>query len=128
MTHFEIISYGKLHDDDPEAHVHVDLRTLLRDPHLDPALRELTGINEAVRQNVLRQPGAVALVGSITTLAEAVCLASAPGEAVRVGIACAGGRHRSVVIAEAVATVLIQRTTWDVRLIHRHVRRPVVTR
>ncbi len=127
MNIFELISYGKLHGDDPKAHLHVDLTELLRDPHVSPELRELTGLHDEVRDRVLSQRGASAVIRATVDAAEAWRLIVGPFSPTRVGIACSGGRHRSVVIVEEVAYHLTLRG-WAVHVAHRHLHRPVVTR
>jgi UPF0042 nucleotide-binding protein len=62
-----IKSFGYGHPDGaPPAHVTVDLRTLFQDPHVSPEMRNLTGKDPAVIQSVMRQPGAEALLRSLT--------------------------------------------------------------
>lgn len=42
MTAVEIVSFGYLHGEPPQAHITLDLRNHFRDPHINPALREMT--------------------------------------------------------------------------------------
>ncbi len=107
-----------------------DTRELIRDPHVDPALRQLTGRHQAVRDAVRRTPGALALVDLLrqaaNRLAYRVCdEGGTPG--VRVAIGCQGGRHRSVVLADVVGVVL-HRDGFEVRVTHRDIDKPVVQR
>jgi UPF0042 nucleotide-binding protein len=57
-----VISFGYGHNLPPEADVTVDARRLLHDPHIDPAMREMTGLDETVRRRVLATRGATAWV------------------------------------------------------------------
>ncbi len=100
-----VTSFGYLHDGAPKADVLVDVRDHLRDPHTDPAFRALTGHDTAVMERVLATPGAGALIDALVVAAAAALLPGAckTGRLVRVAIGCVGGRHRSVVIADAVA-------------------------
>ena len=101
-----VTSFGYLHST-PRADVLVDVREHLRDPHVDPAFRELTGHDTAVMERVLATPGAGALIDALVAAAAALLPgACKTGRLVRVAIGCAGGRHRSVVIANAVAARL----------------------
>lgn len=120
-----IASFGYLHGPAPRADIVVDVREHLRDPHVDPAFRELTGHDPVVRDRVLATPGARGLIAG---LARAIGgLHREGGRTVRVAIGCAGGRHRSVVIAEAIAREITDaRADWDVQVRHYHVYEPVV--
>lgn len=100
-----VCSFGYLHGGPPAgAVVVVDVRVCLRDPHVDPGLRELTGHDPVVVAAVLATPGARGVIDGVAGVAAAVLgAARRGGEPVRVAVGCAGGRHRSVVLAEAVA-------------------------
>lgn len=117
-------SFGYLHGVPAGDGLLYDLRDRIRDPHVDPAMREMTGLDEAVRTHVLGTPGASELVDEI--LAAAVALAGALSPA-RVLIGCAGGRHRSVVVAAEVAARLAA-SGMTTTVTHHHVERPVVQR
>jgi RNase adaptor protein for sRNA GlmZ degradation len=119
-----ITSFGYLHGPAPVADVTVDVRAHLRDPHLDSAMRELTGMHQAVRQHVLACADRVVL-GLVIMFRELLSVTANPPVTVAVG--CAGGRHRSVVIAEEVARRL-RRCDWQVQVHHVHIDRPVVRR
>jgi len=112
----------------PRADVLVDVREHLRDPHVDPAFRELTGHDTAVMERVLATPGASALIDALVAAAAALLTgARRTGRLVRVAIGCAGGRHRSVVIADAVAARLAL-AGWGTEAEHLHLHLPVVER
>ena len=123
-----VTSFGHLHGDPPKADVLVDVREHLRDPPTDPAFRELTGHDTAVMERVLSTPGANALINGVVTAA-AVLLPAAcrAGRLVRVAVGCAGDRHRSVVIADAVAARLAL-AGWGTEAEHLHIHQPVVAR
>ncbi|MGW7534723.1 RapZ C-terminal domain-containing protein [Amycolatopsis sp. NPDC054798] len=127
-----VYSFGFLHDANvPAWHpaLVADVRHMFRDPHHDPAFRQLTGRDDAVRTRVLSQPGAVAYVYA---LADAITagLGEDTGtvHAMRsLAIGCAGGRHRSVVLADSVTSLLLARGL-RARVLHLHIDRPVVDR
>jgi len=122
-----VTSFGYLHST-PRADVLVDVREHLRDPHVDPAFRELTGHDRAVMERVLSTPGASALIDALVAAAAALLpRARKTGRLVRVAIGCAGGRHRSVVIADAVAARLAL-AGWGTEAEHLHLHLPVVER
>jgi UPF0042 nucleotide-binding protein len=122
-----VTSFGYLYDL-PRADVLVDVREHLRDPHVDPAFYELTGHDTAVMERVLSTPGASALIDALVAAAAALLPgARRTGRLVRVAIGCAGGRHRSVVIADAVAARLAL-AGWGTEAEHLHLHLPVVER
>ncbi len=108
-------------------HMTLDVRSLFADPYLQPELREMTGRDDAIRANVLRQPGAQAYV---IAHAEAIAATATPAQPnlVDVAIGCAGGRHRSVVIAEALYLVLARGYGIAAEVRHLDIHRPVIRR
>jgi UPF0042 nucleotide-binding protein len=118
-----VISFGYLHGAPPAADVVQDMRPY-RDPHVDPAMRQLTGTDPAVIKKVLDTPG---VTGLIYQLALNAAAAAAGGSAVTYAVGCAGGRHRSVVVANALAAALRVRGL-AVEVEHRDMHRPVVNR
>lgn len=129
----DIISFGYGHPEGaPDAHMTFDLRELFKDPHVSPELRQLTGMDPAVIQNVFRQPGAEAFLQGIV---QTVIAAYVPDLVVAFG--CVGGRHRSVVFAEALhielcaryrKLPLVQRAGRVPTLEHRDIDKPVLVR
>ncbi|WP_431910117.1 RapZ C-terminal domain-containing protein [Amycolatopsis thermoflava] len=122
--HAEIRSFGYLHSPPPPATITVDLRECLRDPHVDPALRELTGHETPVRYAVFNTRGATGLIAHLTMLVSGLLEVSIP---VSLSVGCGGGKHRAVVVAEEVAARL-RLAGWPVQLHHRDVHLPVVHR
>ncbi|MFF7459625.1 hypothetical protein [Kitasatospora sp. NPDC008115] len=98
-----------------------------RNPHADPRMRELTGLDEPVRDHVLKTPGVMPEVEKIAESAKAILFsyANRRRKVVHVTVACKGGRHRSVAIAESVAEYL-RTDEIGVEIEHHHVQRPVV--
>jgi UPF0042 nucleotide-binding protein len=99
----------------------------LRNPHDDPALRHRTGLDDDVRDHVLRTPGAMTTVVRIAESAKSLLFsyANARQRLVRVTVACRGGRHRSVAIAEQVAECL-RIDAVGVEVEHHHITQPVL--
>lgn len=127
--HATITTYGVLHGtapaSTPTAAVILDLTTALRNPHHDPAMRYLTGLDDAVRDHVLTTPGAEQI---ITDTAERITTALAntePGTPVHAQVYCQGGRHRSVAVAEQLGARL-RGAGITVHVHHRDVDKPVV--
>ncbi|GAA2778137.1 RapZ C-terminal domain-containing protein [Saccharopolyspora taberi] len=128
-----VTSFGYLHGKPPSmptAHHIEDVRKALRDPHVDPAFRELDGFDPRVQQRVLNTPGASDLLRTLQNRTNRLLEHNnKPFEPYLVGVAigCAGGRHRSVVLANELAERM-RRWGWGVEVEHRDIRKPVVKR
>lgn len=102
-----VLSFGFKYGLPPDADFVLDAR-FLPNPYWVPELREHTGREEAVSEYVLGQQGAVSFV---QTYAELIG-ATTPGferegkRYLTVAVGCTGGKHRSVAIAEELATRL----------------------
>jgi RNase adaptor protein for sRNA GlmZ degradation len=120
-----VISFGYGHEGicPPVADITVDARRCLRNPHHDPAMREPTGLDDAVRRHVLATPGARGLI--LFTAATAHYLATVTGQPVTVATGCTGGRHRAVALAEGIAADLRYRDV-QVTVIHRDIDKPLL--
>jgi UPF0042 nucleotide-binding protein len=106
-----VYSFGYLWHPNPTELVSptitVDLRKLLHNPFHDPAMRELTGLEPAVRSYVLDTPGAVDLLcATANATVAALRQVDSRGLMVMVAFGCAGGRHRSVVLANELRTMM----------------------
>lgn len=121
-------SFGYLHGPPPEADITIDLRQIARDPGTSAAMRELTGLEPVVKRQVLTDPDFLAVLAPLVPLVRAYLPSKdAAGTVVRVAVGCAGGRHRSVVVAnELVARLVRGDVGADVE--HRDILRPVVIR
>lgn len=122
---FVVSSFGYLHGPPPTADLVVDLRPRLRDPHTSPELRELTGHDMTIKRKVRATPGYHDLVAGLKGAVRA--LGGAGDRPVHIAVGCAGGRHRSVTVAEDLAWLLWE---LDDRVQTRHVDvdKPVVDR
>lgn len=135
-----VISFGYGHtgalDEDgrtvlepPEADVTLDLRRCLYNPHRDPAMRYLTGLDEVVYAHVMATPGAQLLVHN-TVLAVHGLMDQARPSSLTVAAGCTGGRHRAVVMGRELARLLTEFgrvAGYGVELRHRDVHRPVLS-
>lgn len=118
-----LMSFGFKHGLPMDADQVLDVR-FLQNPYWVDELRSLTGRDQAVRDYVLSQEGALEIAETYASLIEATL----PGyqrelkPVVSVAIGCTGGRHRSVAMAEAVGE-LLRDDGVSVRVLHRDVGR-----
>lgn len=120
-----ITSFGFLHGDPPDATITLDLRVHYRDPHVDPALRNLTSRDEPVRLAVLGTAGVLDLVDATCAMVRALASGPAGTAPISIAVGCAGGRHRAPTVAMALALEL-ELDVVDVH--HRDLDKPVVCR
>lgn len=130
MIRVVITTYGVLHGPAPDEGdvLLIDLSNALRNPHHDPEMRYRNGLDPVVRDHVLTTPGADRIVSlnvdRIRALVTVHTLQVQP-LLTRVHIACRGGRHRSVAVAEEIAREL-RRENIGVEVYHRDIDKPVV--
>lgn len=123
MSELHVVSFGTVHGDPiPDADLVANVANRFRDPHVDPALRQMTGRDQPVVDKVLSTEGVVDYIEGLYHLMLPLLLLR--GDTVELVVACVGGRHRSVVIADEVAR-LAREDGWVVQVDHRHVDRPV---
>ncbi len=100
----EFISFGyKYGELPPGVNFVFDVRCL-HNPHKNPHLRRLTGLDQAVQDDVFsRQHGKMVLKTIVQTLFNFLA-----GEKrdIRVAIGCFGGRHRSVAMTQEVSKII----------------------
>ena len=116
-------SFGFKHGLPLDADIVMDVR-FLPNPHWEEDLRPLTGHDPAVIEFVLGRPETQAFIDRLDDLLRTILPAyeSEGRSYLTVAIGCTGGRHRSVVIAEELASRLHARGT-AVRTTHRDVTR-----
>jgi UPF0042 nucleotide-binding protein len=83
----------------------------LPNPYWEPSLRALTGRDEAVVRFLEAQPGVARFIDDVANFVEARIAEhqAANRRYLTVAIGCTGGQHRSVYIAEQLATRIAQR-------------------
>jgi len=120
----QIITFGYKFGIPLEADLVFDTR-FLRNPYYVPALRELSGLSEPVRDYVLGQPGAEEFLRHVEGLLDfSIPAFEAEGKSrLTIGIGCTGGRHRSIVLGEALAAWLRERGDEPVEIFHRELER-----
>lgn len=115
-----ISSFGFARGMPPLADLMFDMR-FLDNPHWVPALRELTGLDEAVGKHIEADPGFEPAFARISeTLLELLPRYAAQDRSyLNIAFGCTGGRHRSVYSAEAAAEVL-REAGFSPTVIHRN--------
>lgn len=102
-----VLSFGFKHGIPQDVDMLFDVR-FLPNPHWEPELRPLTGLDEPVRDYVLSKPLAKEFLDRLFALLDLVVPAfhEEGKRYLTIGIGCTGGNHRSVALAEAVAEYL----------------------
>lgn len=99
----EFISFGFKYNEPPDANFVFDVRGL-HNPHKNPHLRRLTGLDKAVQEDVFsRQHGKMVLKTIVQTMFN---MLAGEKRDVRVAIGCFGGRHRSVAMTQEVSRII----------------------
>lgn len=122
-----VMSFGFKHGPPLDANVVMDVR-FLDNPYFDPALKDMSGNDDAVKEFVLGSPGTTELLEHLEGLLTfAFPRYEREGKSyLTVAIGCTGGQHRSVAIANEVARRLRARGEWRVGIVHRDVVRGVM--
>ena len=121
-----IVSFGFKYGTPVDADLVFDVR-FLDNPYFVPALRPLTGLDEAVARHVLESPETSEFMKRTRGLLEYVMPKyEREGKSyLTIALGCTGGRHRSVAIAEALARDMATDLGLEVPLgvLHRDIRR-----
>jgi UPF0042 nucleotide-binding protein len=117
-------SFGHKHGMPRDADTIIDVR-FLPNPHWEPELRPLTGFDPQVVEYIAKGGKLQAFYDHLDPLLDFLIPEYiAEGKAhLGVAIGCTGGRHRSVAIAEALASRYRARDDIDVEVAHRDVGR-----
>jgi UPF0042 nucleotide-binding protein len=119
----QVLSFGHKYGSPPEMELLFDVRHL-PNPFFVPELRDLSGHDRRVVEYLTTKPEVEETVRRFNDLLEYLLpLYKREGKSyVTVGIGCTGGRHRSVMVANALARRL-RRTGYEAQAIHRDVRK-----
>jgi UPF0042 nucleotide-binding protein len=117
-----VLSFGYKYGLPPEADLAFDVR-FLPNPNFVPRLRRLTGADRAVVAYLRRQPETAAFLRRVLSLVRFVLPRhEREGRSyLTIAVGCTGGRHRSVMIANALGAA-VRRAGFPVRVYHRDVR------
>jgi RNase adapter protein RapZ len=120
-----VMSYGFKHGTPRDADLNFDVR-FLPNPHYESDLRPLTGQDDKVRQYVENSNGLSEFYDRLFPLLDYLLPQyENEGKAhLTIGIGCTGGRHRSVVIGEHLASVYRERGEYLVDVVHRDIDKP----
>lgn len=120
----DLVTFGFKYGIPLEADLVLDVR-FLTNPYWEPALKPLSGLEEPVRDYVLGQPTARRFIELITELLALTAPAyRAEGkQQLRVALGCTGGYHRSIALAEELATRLRSIEGTNVSVFHRELGR-----
>ena len=118
-----VMSFGYKHGLPLDTDLVIDCR-FLPNPHWVEHLRAQTGLDEPVRDYVMGQPVTAEFLDELTSLLELLLPAYvAEGKSyLTLALGCTGGHHRSVVIAEEIASRLSERG-YDPKVSHRDIGR-----
>ncbi|PYS48667.1 MAG: RNase adapter RapZ [Acidobacteria bacterium] len=119
----QVLSFGHKYGSPPEMELLFDVRHL-PNPYFVPELRELSGHDRRVVQYLNSKPEVEETLRRFSDLLDYLLpLYKREGKSyVTVGIGCTGGRHRSVMIANALARRL-RRAGFEAQAIHRDVKK-----
>lgn len=120
-----VTSFSYRHGLPPEADIVLDAR-FLANPHYQPALKPLSGVDEAVAKFVSADPDFGRFFASVTAMLHPLLPRfDEEGKSyLTVAIGCTGGRHRSVFVAEMLGTWLRDHGE-RVAVFHRDLRDPL---
>src|SRR5678815_277873 len=124
----QVMSFGHKYGNPGDLELLFDVRHL-PNPHFVPELKRLSGHDSRVVRYLRSQPEVQETLQRFTDLLEYLLpLYKREGKSyVTVGIGCTGGRHRSVMVANALARAL-RREGFDARAAHRDVRKVIHSR
>ena len=117
-----ILTFGFKNGPPSDADLTLDVR-FLPNPHYVDELRPLTGLDEPVREYVEAGTQAGEFYGRLMPLLDFLLPAYvAEGKQhLTIAVGCTGGRHRSVTVADRIASALGGRDDVKLRLVHRDV-------
>lgn len=116
-----IISFGYKHGLPVDVDLVLDCR-FLPNPHWEPELRPLTGLDEPVSDYVLEHPDATKFLDRLDSMLELLLPAYVrEGKSyLSIAVGCTGGRHRSVAVSEKIAG-LVRAHGFEPTVVHRDV-------
>ena len=119
----QVLSFGHKYGGPRDVDLLFDVRHL-PNPHFEPELRRLSGNDRRIVQYLKAKPETAETLRRFGELLDYLLpLYRREGKSyVTVGVGCTGGRHRSVMVANALARHL-RRQDYEVSVVHRDVRK-----
>jgi UPF0042 nucleotide-binding protein len=123
-TRITVLSFGYKYGLPMDSDLVIDVR-FLPNPFWIPELREHTGLDADVRNYVLSQEGAEEFLARYLGLLQLISggYRREGKRHLTIAVGCTGGKHRSVVVSEALASRLGQDDGITVKVVHRDVGR-----
>jgi RNase adapter protein RapZ len=123
-TRITVLSFGYKYGLPMDSDLVIDVR-FLPNPFWIPELREHTGLDAEVRNYVLSQEGAEEFLTRYLELLQLISggYRREGKRYLTIAVGCTGGKHRSVVVSEALAARLGQDDGITVKVVHRDVGR-----
>ena len=123
-TRITVLSFGYKYGLPMDSDLVIDVR-FLPNPFWIPELREHTGLDADVRNYVLTQEGAEEFLARYLELLQLISggYRREGKRYLTIAVGCTGGKHRSVVVSEALAARLGQDDGITVKVVHRDVGR-----
>jgi RNase adapter protein RapZ len=114
-----VVSFGFKYGIPVDADMVVDTR-FLPNPHWEPELRPMNGLDAEVRDYVLGQPAAAEFLDRLEALLETIYVGflAERKHYLNLAVGCTGGKHRSVAMAEAVGERMSKRGV-ETLVVHR---------
>ena len=124
----QVLSFGHKYGGPRDVDLLFDVRHL-PNPHFEPELRRLSGNDRRIVQYLKAKPETAETLRRFGELLDYLLpLYRREGKSyVTVGVGCTGGRHRSVMVANALARHL-RRQDYEVSVVHRDVRKTKAAR
>jgi UPF0042 nucleotide-binding protein len=118
-----VVSFGFKYGIPVDADMVVDMR-FLPNPHWDPELRPMSGLDDPVSDFVLKEPAAVDFLDRLEALLETVYAGflRERKQYLSLAVGCTGGKHRSVAMAREIGRRMRERGV-ETSVVHRDVGR-----
>jgi UPF0042 nucleotide-binding protein len=121
IFNIHIQSFGFRYGVPLESDIVMDVR-FLTNPYFDPKLKSLSGLDSGVKEFIFEQPDAAVFLDKFFSITDfLIPLYQKEGKSyLTVSVGCTGGRHRSVVIVEALRDFL-QGRNISLKVTHRDI-------
>jgi RNase adapter protein RapZ len=122
---FTLVSFGFKYGLPPEADLVLDVR-FLPNPYYEKDLRQLSGLDDEVRDYVLNNDTAREFLARLRGMLKFLVpqYIAEPKSYLTIAVGCTGGRHRSVAVAAEMA-LFLRSLQHDTRIRHRDIERPL---